>query len=63
MKKLLLLITTFFLISAMQIFAGTYSGGAGTSGDPYQIATTDDLIELSNTSNELITINNKTNKF
>ena len=30
--------------------SGTYSGGSGTSGDPYQIATTADLIELSNTS-------------
>ena len=29
-----------------------YSGGSGTSGDPYQIATTDDLIELSNTSDD-----------
>ncbi len=30
--------------------AGTYSGGSGTSGSPYQIATTADIIELSNTS-------------
>ncbi|MCF8332413.1 MAG: LamG domain-containing protein [Bacteroidales bacterium] len=30
--------------------SGTYSGGSGISGDPYQIATTADLIELSNTS-------------
>ncbi|MFO7874530.1 MAG: GLUG motif-containing protein, partial [Bacteroidales bacterium] len=29
-----------------------YSGGIGTSDDPYQIATTDDLIELSNTSGD-----------
>ncbi|MDZ7723535.1 MAG: GLUG motif-containing protein [candidate division KSB1 bacterium] len=32
------------------LFELPYSGGSGTSGDPYQIATTDDLIELSNTS-------------
>ena len=50
MARIILLITTIFFLSAMQIFAGTYSGGSGTSGDPYQIATTDDLIELSNTS-------------
>ncbi len=32
--------------------APPYSGGSGTSGDPYQIANTDDLIELSNTSDD-----------
>ncbi|MCF7805122.1 MAG: T9SS type A sorting domain-containing protein [Candidatus Marinimicrobia bacterium] len=39
------------LLFAGGLFAGTYSGGSGISGDPYQIATTDDLIELSKTSN------------
>lgn len=29
-----------------------YSGGSGTVGDPYQIATTEDIIELSNTSDD-----------
>ncbi|MCF7805121.1 MAG: T9SS type A sorting domain-containing protein [Candidatus Marinimicrobia bacterium] len=38
------------LLLAGGLFAGTYSGGDGIFGDPYQIATTDDLIELSNTS-------------
>lgn len=37
------------LISA-PLFAGTYSGGLGTSGAPYQIATLNDLQELSTTS-------------
>jgi|GEM_PF-381614 len=34
------------------LFAGTYSGGDGSSGNPYQIATTSDLVELSNTSGD-----------
>jgi len=29
------------------IFAGTYSGGSGTAADPYQIATAQHLIEMS----------------
>jgi hypothetical protein len=47
-------IFTFFaillLLSFAESFAGTYSGGDGSVGDPYQISSTDDLIELSNTS-------------
>lgn len=35
------------LILASSLLAGTYSGGSGTSGAPYQISTTADLIELS----------------
>ncbi len=51
MKKIYFqLMLAVFLTPA--IYAGTYSGGSGTSGDPYQIATTDDLIELSNTSGD-----------
>lgn len=38
------------IVGNMNIYAGTYSGGSGTSGDPYQISTTADLIELSNTN-------------
>ncbi|MBU0474728.1 MAG: hypothetical protein KKF62_11250, partial [Bacteroidetes bacterium] len=38
------------LFNVSNIFGVGYSGGAGTSGDPYQIATTADLIELSKTS-------------
>ncbi|MDZ7821588.1 MAG: GLUG motif-containing protein [Candidatus Marinimicrobia bacterium] len=38
------------LMVSMPLSAGTYSGGDGlSSSTPYQIATTDDLIELSNT--------------
>jgi hypothetical protein len=33
-------------------YAGKYSGGVGTSGDPYQIATLDDLIELSDSQTD-----------
>jgi hypothetical protein len=50
MKKLTLLLLSLLLSSVL--FAGTYSGGSGDSGDPYQIATTADLIELSNTSGD-----------
>lgn len=37
-------------LSFNSLLAAPYSGGSGTSGDPYQIASTDDLISLSNTS-------------
>ncbi|MGD8777654.1 MAG: T9SS type A sorting domain-containing protein [Ignavibacteria bacterium] len=40
------------IITSNFTFSGTYSGGSGTSGSPYQIATTDDLIELSTTSGD-----------
>ncbi|MCF8219593.1 MAG: hypothetical protein K9I29_06620 [Bacteroidales bacterium] len=50
MKRLTLLL--FSLLFSVLMLAGTYSGGSGTSGDPYQIATTSDLIELSNTSSD-----------
>lgn len=51
MKKLVLL-TLFLLVVRGYGFliAGTYSGGAGTLGDPYKIATLSDLVELSNTT-------------
>ncbi|MFY0607636.1 MAG: T9SS type A sorting domain-containing protein [Cyclobacteriaceae bacterium] len=45
----LMLIGTF----ATSALAGTYSGGTGTSGDPYQISTAADLVELSNTAADL----------
>ncbi|MBE9468401.1 MAG: DUF285 domain-containing protein, partial [Bacteroidetes bacterium] len=48
MKKITMALL--MLIMSTSLFAGTYSGGSGTSGAPYQIATIDDLIELSNTS-------------
>ncbi len=48
-KKLIVLLTIIFTCTTL-LFAGTYSGGSGTSGAPYQIATTADLIELSNTA-------------
>lgn len=48
----LLLSLTFIVSLSVGLTAGTYSGGSGTSGYPYQIATTDDLIELSNTSDD-----------
>ena len=54
MKKTNLL--TGLFMAAMLLFSAIshaqYSGGSGTSGDPYQIATKDDLIELSNTSGD-----------
>lgn len=50
MKKFTLLLLSLSIGTTM--LAGTYSGGSGTSGTPYQIATTADLIELSNTSGD-----------
>src|SRR6056297_3163016 len=53
MKKTTLLtglMMTAMLLMATSLSAGTYSGGNGTEADPYQIATTADLIELSTTS-------------
>jgi len=38
------------LAMSMSLMAQSYSGGSGTLGDPYQLATTSDLITLSNTS-------------
>ena len=49
MKKITIVIQLIFLLSASMLIAGTYSGGDGSLGSPYQIANTDDLIELSNT--------------
>ena len=37
-RYLLFIVIITFLLSG-SLFAGTYSGGSGTSGDPYQIAT------------------------
>lgn len=50
MKKFTLLL--FSLLFSSILFAGIYSGGSGTSSDPYQIATPGDLIELSNTASD-----------
>ena len=46
--------TTLIMLLALSagLMAGTYSGGSGTEGAPYQITTTADLIELSNTSGD-----------
>ncbi len=49
MKKLYILMML-FLAMGSDSFAGTYSGGDGTSGNPYLISTLDDLHELSSTS-------------
>ncbi|MBD3318121.1 MAG: hypothetical protein GF344_20250, partial [Chitinivibrionales bacterium] len=52
MKRINLLptLTIAVMLMAGSGLAGTYTGGSGTAGDPYQIATTGDLIKLSNTS-------------
>ncbi|HRP02543.1 MAG TPA: hypothetical protein PLE30_07850, partial [Candidatus Kapabacteria bacterium] len=52
MKKYTLLGLLFLLFGAINALSGTYSGGDGTSGTPYQISTIADLIELSNTSSD-----------
>ena len=51
MKKITLLMLSLMFI-AQGLSAGTYSGGSGTSGAPYQIADLDDLQELQNTSGD-----------
>ena len=53
----ILLRASFFVVALSSLCTVTnaqdkYSGGSGTSSDPYQIATTDDLIELSNTPSD-----------
>jgi hypothetical protein len=50
MKNIIILLISLPISTTM--LAGTYSGGSGTSGDPYQIAIIADLIELSNTSGD-----------
>jgi len=40
------------LVFGFSVVSFAYSGGSGTEGDPYEIATTDDLIELSNNSGD-----------
>lgn len=50
--KTLLTIILFFLLLTGSVNAGTYSGGSGTSGSPYQIASLNDLQELSTTSGD-----------
>lgn len=55
MRKRLLYCIVFLsalLFGINTLYAQKYSGGDGSSGNPYQIATTADLIELSNTSDD-----------
>ncbi|MGD8782712.1 MAG: GLUG motif-containing protein [Ignavibacteria bacterium] len=47
MKKLVLFVI--LLIVCQNLLSAQYSGGQGIATDPYKIATTEDLIELSNT--------------
>jgi len=47
MNKIILMVIAFSAITFAK-----YSGGSGTSGDPWQIANTDDLIDLSTTSTD-----------
>ncbi len=49
MKSAYGIIVSYFF-SSLTLFAGIYSGGNGTSGNPYQVATLDDLKELCQTS-------------
>ena len=49
---LTIVLLTFGVGSMSSARAGTYSGGSGTTGDPYRIATLDDLQELSTTSSD-----------
>ncbi|MEA1986728.1 MAG: GLUG motif-containing protein, partial [Candidatus Marinimicrobia bacterium] len=51
MRKLIIFIAT-LLMSVTMIFAGTYSGGDGTSVNPYQINDLEDLLELSDSTGD-----------
>ena len=56
MKNFYKLFTVLLLLSWSAVLsAGIYSGGSGTSGDPYKIATLADLAELSATPDDLAT--------
>jgi len=48
-KSLTVSVLMIFLIFGLSVSGFAYSGGSGTESDPYEIASTDDLIELSNT--------------
>jgi len=52
MRPLTILYLILILTSTLLAGTGTYSGGSGTSGAPYQISNTADLIELSLTSED-----------
>lgn len=45
-------LTSLFLLFLIPLCAGTYNGGDGSEENPYKIASTTDLIELSNTSDD-----------
>ena len=45
----ILLTVVVFIPWTLGLYAGDYNGGNGTSGDPWQIANIDDLLELSTT--------------
>lgn len=45
--KCLAILAIFLASLAASTYAGTYSGGTGERSDPYQIATAEDVIELS----------------
>ncbi|MDP3147780.1 MAG: GLUG motif-containing protein [Ignavibacteria bacterium] len=53
MKKITFIyVLVMFALNVSVVYAGTYSGGTGTSGDPYQIANSTDLSTLSATSGD-----------
>jgi len=54
MRKFFLYFFLIVLILPFQLFSGTYSGGAGTSGNPYKIATLNDLVTLSSTATDWV---------
>ncbi len=51
-SKILLSIYVILVLSTPALATGTYAGGAGTSGDPYQISNSTQLVELSNHSED-----------
>ncbi|MEA2013044.1 MAG: hypothetical protein U9O87_08230 [Verrucomicrobiota bacterium] len=51
-KRNLIFSVILIMLLAVNSSLFAYSGGSGTEGEPYQIATTDDLIKLSTTSSD-----------
>ena len=52
MKTTITFLTLLTFLSINFIFAGTYSGGAGTQVDPYQISNFNDLVQLQATTGD-----------
>ena len=53
-NKIIFIIPFFLLFYPIFLYSGTYSGGGGTSGNPYLISSASDVVELMNTNTDWI---------